>query len=184
MKKNRIDKTILINSLISLAAIFISSFLSFQFGKSAELETREYQKNKEALLEVLENVQHYNNYYTVDWDKISKKRIEPYNCIAPSKSIKIHELEIEKEFETPNTCAVGDNLASAEFIFRELTTKARVLGSNEIKDVLHNTEEGFSEVYNLYVTEDYYSRLFKDSYNQVMGAKFINLEKVFSKELQ
>lgn len=63
------------------------------------------------------------------------------------------------------------------------TVKARVLGSSELNLALDDIESGFDEVFDYYITHDYYLRAFPDAYLAVMPAKFYRLVEVAKNEL-
>ena len=72
--------TILINSLVSIFAILLSSYISYYFAKNNEYETRIYMLNKEALTKAINNVLKYANYNTVNWKEVDDLYYRPYNC--------------------------------------------------------------------------------------------------------
>lgn len=176
--KNRI---ILINTSISFIAILISALLTHQLTKFSEIETRQYEANRDGITIVLRSVSNYANYFDVDWETLDKKIYSDYQC-----SWDDHEDydEIIQKNGVQAACYKYDTLQKAKKDFHDLTVEARIIGSNEMLAALLGVENGFDEVFIQYINTEYYGRSFIDSYNDIMPDRFLVLESSIRKALQ
>ncbi len=155
----------------------VGVFLGHRLSEKGKLETRSFQSDKEALADVLAEAFGYADVYTVDWDYLEGMRYTQYKCPGL-------EEYLDKIGVHPAPCDTYDLIQKAKIDFHKRTIKARVLGSVKIVESLDEVESGFDEVLNLYFTREYYMRLFRDTYQEVMPARFEELERVFREELK
>lgn len=179
----KIERTNIINIAISIGAIFLSAFLSYNFSKLHELETRKYLANRDALSILLKKTYVYSNYYKIDWEKLDKQRYSAYLCAWDDKLSQIISGNRNERFNG-QYCIAFERLQNAKMDFEELTLESRLIGSDDIAEAIKQIDNGFDEVFYVYVSNEYYSRAFIDAYNEVMKIKFDNLEQVLKKELK
>lgn len=171
MKK--VERNVLVVNILS---ILLSSYIGYRLGKISEIETRKFATNKEVFIEVLSDVTSYSDYFTVDWEKLSEFEYTLYRC--PGLDLEKYDLN-----NYPAHCDTYDLLNKAKADFHRSTTKARILGTERIREALNNVEGGFDEVLDIYFSRGYYLRALGDAYQEVMPAKFEELEKTFREEL-
>lgn len=175
-------KYILVNIIITLIAIILSSSLTYIFTKHSEKETRIYHANREALRTMLPNVWKYNNYYTVDWLELKGVTHSSTPC-RPEIGEVDYDAELAKIHNIPNPCIQFNLIRNAKFDFRKLTIEARLIGSNNIVRALDEIEDGFDQVLKDYINKDYYLRSFIDTYNETMVLRFERLENLIREDL-
>jgi|GEM_PF-2756515 len=181
-------KIIIINSGISLIAILLSSFLTYQFTRNQEAENRIYYSNVESLKLVIKNTLKYANYSIVNWVEIENKYYRPYNCDWAEynyfQQAGIDELMKQNNFPSGVACIYYNRLQNAKTDFRLATTEARIMGSENISKAIINIENGFDEVFVKITSDSYYLRSFVDNYNEIMEVKFDTLEKAIQHEIR
>ena len=164
---------------LSILSILISSFVVYKLSKIGEFETREFQSNRDALIDVLDKAVKYAEPYTVDWGELDQQvHYTNYQCPG------LNKYSNYETFKTHfDSCSDYDTIQKAKVDFHRTTVKARILGSDKIVATLQGVEDGFDEVLDYYFQHNYYSRALPDAYETVMPEKFANLERVFKEEI-
>src|SRR3990167_9819875 len=134
MAKKILNKIQLLSFILSILAILLSSFIAYKFSKIGEFETREFQSNKEALIDVLDKVAKYAEVYTVDWDQLNKQ-VSYTNYECPGLSRFVNYEAFKTHFDP---CGASDQIQKARFDFHRSTIKGRILGSDKIVAALND----------------------------------------------
>ncbi|MDD2498516.1 MAG: hypothetical protein PHY90_10385 [Desulfitobacteriaceae bacterium] len=169
-------KIIVVNAFISLFAVILASFLTYYFAKNSEIESRQYNNNKESLKVVLQDAIKYSDYNLVDWEKVRGLYTTPYHCDWKNNPYLKDKLIDSYVAQNETMCPVYEELQNAKKDFRMITTEARVIGSEEVLIALKDVEDGFDEVFLKMASEPYYMRIFYDKYDEVMPERFAKLE--------
>lgn len=177
-------------NLFSLLSLVISTFTAifvvyytYQLNLVTNEVSRQYANDKEAVLEIIENVYAYRTPYTIDYEGLDEVQYTNYNCADPLWNNSEKYNLGEAKYKLHNACWAYDHLAKMRNDFQRKTVKARVLGSDEIITALDEIEQGFDEVLDYYLSHEYYLRAFPDAYLEVMPEKFDNLVDVARKEM-
>jgi len=161
-----------------LISSVVASAVGFYFSKIGELETRQFQNDKEILIDSISNVYKYESVYNLDIKELSNRKYSSYTCSSdiplPSKVDVSHE----------DICEVRDILFNMKLDFNKSTIKARIIGSDRIIKALENIEKGFDEVSIFYYSNPVYTRDFPDAYEKIMPSKFYDLQQIFTEELK
>lgn len=164
--------------LIALV-FFLTSAISYWFGKMSEHETRQYETRKEVLKTLLSEAAPFSDYLTVDWERY-RNEYRPYPCDWPDKYnlyTQVNDGKFSRVF-----CPMWVELQNAKKDFVKKTTEARIVSSQKVYDNIKLMEAGFDEVF-LAVIKDYYSRSFIDNYDEIMKEKFFTLEKALREDI-
>lgn len=138
---------IIVNAIVTIFAVIISSYISFNLAKSNELETRKYELTQAVLSEVLGNVIQYSNYSTVRWEEVENLYLRPYNCDWDEKYDKYIDYSNAETNLSSTYGQIWHLLQNAKEDFKKKTTKARIIGSEQVISALGYVEAGFDEVF-------------------------------------
>lgn len=180
----------IITKQVPLILSFISAVLLAVFNYRLGFITNEVSRlknnNKEAVLEVIENVYDYRTPFTFNYKDVANVRYTYYTCTDPLwNSIDGRKFDLKTiDDDLYNFCGVYDLLAKTRNDFQRKTIKARILGSDELNNALDEIEAGFDDILYYYLEHDYYLRAFPDAYLEVMPSRFDNLVEIARKELR
>lgn len=144
-------------------------------------EKWEYENNRDLVDALMDSgVYKYAEYSTSGLKDIDTTT--PYigtNCNYTSEQ---GELAEKNKIDQP--CLFWAQLNSAKFDFHAKTMKVRILASEPVKEALDNVENGFMDVFDKVINEEYYMRTYQDNYNLIMPSLFEELEGVLRGELE
>ena len=101
--------------------------------------------------------------YFFDINEWNKERCEQFYAETSNDML---EFEVSLDF---------GNLKAAQKAFHHKSLPLRATASEDMLEVLNNTEAMFDTVWLRYLKRDYHEELMKDTYNEVMGPAISNL---------
>jgi len=144
-------------------------------------EKWEYERNRDAVNALVDSgAFKYAEYSTSGLKDIDTT--VPYLGTTCNYSTEQGDLAEQNKIEEP--CLFWRQLYSAQFDFQRLTVKARVLGSDELVEALDKVENGFMQVFDKVISEEYYMRTYQDNYNLIMPPLFEELENAMHDSLE
>ena len=109
-------------------------------------------------------LQKFYNCSTVDWAKLDTLYYRPYNCDWPDEI----GAQIHPDFPSEYAARYWHRLQNAKTYFHQQTLPLRSCASEEFIAQLNHTELALDTVFVHIVNQEYYMRLFVDSYEEIM----------------
>ncbi|MDP2685408.1 MAG: hypothetical protein Q8P20_10355 [bacterium] len=170
-----ITRAIIIYAGIAIAAVSFAMAMNY-----INEEKWEYERDREVLNEFIDSgVFKYAEFSTAELQELDTLTPAKANlCLYTSEQSALAEKN-----KTDSPCLFWNEMNSAQFDFHAKTVKARVLASDPVADAIDNVENGFMQVFDKVISEEYYMRTFQDNYNLIMPSLFTALEEVLRGEL-
>lgn len=126
-------------------------------------------------LQTLDDLQPFANFQDVNWDRyMEPMRVYPWAIEVPGP---LAEKFAKAEAENPEAqlWKTWMSLANAKDDVHKITTRLRVVASQEVLQKTQALEDGFDDVLDKFL-DYYYPRAFYDAYTPIMPARFAALE--------